>query len=128
MNPQTRRDLLEAMHGEAFAYGSYMLFAERAEADGRPEVAELFRETARVELHEHFAELAELVGLVGGTVENVRGAIASESNEIETTYRYFVRDAEEAGETAAAARLSEIREDEIGHRTVFQDALARLER
>jgi len=128
MNPQTRQDLLEAMHGEAFAYASYMLFAERAEAEGEREAAELFRETARVELYEHFAELAELTQLAGSTVENLRAAIAAESNEIETTYRHFVRNAEQAGEAAAAARLSEIREDEIGHRTVYQEALARLER
>ena len=127
MNPQTRRDLLEAMHGEAFAYASYMLFAEQAELEGEPEAAELLRETARVELHEHFAELADLVGLAGRTVDNLRTAVAGESHEIETTYRHFIRDAEEAGETAAVERLSEIREDEIGHRTVFQDALARLE-
>jgi rubrerythrin len=128
MNPQSRSDVIEALHGEAFAYARYMLFAAKAEAEGESEIAELFRETARVELDEHFAEAARLLGLVGTTADNLRAAIAAESDEVETTYRHFVRNAEEAGETEAAALFAEIREDEIGHRTVLQDALARLER
>jgi rubrerythrin len=54
------------MHGEAFAYAKYMLFAERARQRGNAELAELLEKTAKEELLEHFAEEAGLAELVRG--------------------------------------------------------------
>ena len=46
---QTRDNLLTAMHGEAFAYVKYMLFADRARKNGRTDLASLFESTANQE-------------------------------------------------------------------------------
>ena len=127
MNPQTRQNLLEAMHGEAFAFVKYTLYAREARKHGREDLALLFEKTAKVERFEHFAEEAELVGLVGSDDDNLRDAIQGESYEVETMYRQFADQATAAGEDAAAALFSEVRTDETGHRDAFKSLLMQLE-
>jgi rubrerythrin len=126
MDPRTRENLLAAMHGEAFAYLKYMLFAEQARKGGNFELAKLFEETANIERFEHFAEEAELLGLVGTDEANLRDAIEGESYEVDTMYREFAEQAATAGDQAAAERFAEVREDEMGHRDAYKGALARI--
>ena len=123
ISPATREDVSSAMHGEAFAYASYMLFAEEARRNGRREIAELFETTARTELLEHFAEQAALLGLVGTTADNLRTAIQAESQEIDVTYPTYAEHARAAGDAAVADRLEEIRRDELDHLEAFREAL-----
>jgi len=110
----TREDLLNAMRGEAFAYASYMLFAETARRNGKSGIADLFEATARTELLEHFAQQAALTGLV---------AIEGESHEIDVLYPSYAEHARAAGDAAAADRLDEIRRDELDHLEAFREAL-----
>lgn len=119
----TREDILTAMRGEAFAYASYMLFADAARRNGRSEVADLFEATARTELLEHFAQQAGLVGLVGTDPDNLRSAIEGESHEIDVLYPSYAEHARAAGDLAAADRLEEIRRDELDHLEAFREAL-----
>lgn len=125
MDAKTRENLLTAMHGEAFAYVKYLLYAEHARKNARPELAALFERTAEIERFEHFAEEAELLGLVGSDEDNLRDAIAGESYEVETMYREFAEQAAAAGDQAAADRFEEVRHDEMGHRDAFKAALTR---
>ncbi len=127
MNNQTHDNLLTAMHGEAFAYAKYMLYAQHARASGHQQLADLFEQTARTELMEHFAEEAQLAGLVGSDAENLRDAIGGESYEIATMYREFAEQAAAAGEQAVAVRFNEVRKDEMGHRAAFAEALKQVE-
>ncbi|MGW5154668.1 ferritin family protein [Nonomuraea wenchangensis] len=120
---RTRTALDKALHGEAFAYAKYRQFAEHAE---NPAVAKLFRGTADVELHEHFAGEAKLAGLVGDTRANLTKAVAGERYESETMYPTFAKRAEAAGDTQAAERFSNDAEDEAGHARAFQQALDEL--
>jgi hypothetical protein len=46
----------------------------------------LFEKTAEVERCEHFAEKAELAGLVGNDADNLKDSIKGESYEIEIMY------------------------------------------
>jgi len=126
MNAQTQANLLTALHGEAFAYAKYMLYAEHARQQGRKELADLFEATARTELFEHFAEQAALAGLVGDDAANLREAIGGEAYEVDTMYRTFAEQAQAAGDNAAAARFTEVRQDETHHRDAFTAALNRL--
>ncbi|MSP13595.1 MAG: rubrerythrin [Chloroflexi bacterium] len=127
MHAKTRENLLAAMHGEAFAYVKYMLFAEQARKHGRKELADLFEKTAAMERFEHFAEEAELVHLVGDDDDNLLDAISGETYEVETMYREFADLAAAAGDLDAADRFAEVRRDEIGHNEAFRKALQYLE-
>src|SRR5665647_1332020 len=62
---QTQVNLLDAMHGEAFAYAKYTAYALQAAGTDQTALATLFSGPAQVELREHFAGEAVLAGLVG---------------------------------------------------------------
>ena len=127
LNQKMMENLSTAMHGEAFAHVKYLLYAEHARKSGNKELADLFEKTANTERFEHFAEEAQLAGLVGSDADNLKDAIRGESYEIEAMYLEFAQKATVAGDAAAAARFEEIRHDEMGHRDAFKMALAKLE-
>lgn len=127
LNPKTQENLSTAMHGEAFAYAKYLLFAEQARKSGNQELADMFEKTAKVERMEHLREEAKLAGLVGSDQDNLKDAIKGESYEIETMYRQFAEQAKAVGDTAAADRFEEIRNDEMKHRDAFKAELKKLE-
>jgi rubrerythrin len=127
MDSQTHENVVAALHGEAFAYARYMLFAEAARNRGDARLASMFEGIAAVELHEHFAELAELVDLAGADPDNIRTAIQDENLEVEMMYPQFAAQARSAGEAAAAARFEELAQDEREHEKTLEDAIERLE-
>lgn len=126
LSPQTKQDLTTAMKGEAFAHAKYLVYADQARKNGNTELADLFEKTAKVERLEHFAEEAQLAGIVGDDQANLNDAIKGESYEVETMYRDFAKQAASAGDTAAATLFEEIRKDEMGHRDEFKAALNKL--
>lgn len=128
ISARSRKNLLEAMHGEAFAYAKYKLFAKQARESGHFEVADLFERTADQEFFEHFAEEAELMGLVGNTEQDVKDAIAGESYEVDTMYRKFADEAKADGDAQVAHRFEEIRQDETTHQLGFEEALMNVQR
>jgi len=115
------------MHGEAFAYVKYMLFAESARKSGDPELALLLEQTAKMERFEHFAEEAKLAETVSSNADNLKDAIKGENYETTTMYREFAEQAEKAGDHAVAVRFEGIRQEEMKHRDAFTVALAKLE-
>ena len=127
MNTTTQQALLTALHGEAFAYARYSLFAAAARDRGDERLAALFEGMANVELHEHFKELAELAGLVGTDADNLVAALQDENQEIEVTYPGFARQARQVGEEAAAVRFEEIADDERVHAHALESELESLE-
>ena len=126
LKQQTMENLSTAMHGEAFAYAKYLLYAQHARQAGHDKLADLFEETAKVERFQHLAEEAQLAGLVGNDVDNLNDAITGESYEVDKMYLEFAQQAAAAGDQAAADRFEEIRQDEMGHRDAFKAALQDL--
>ncbi len=127
MSQKTQENLTTAMHGEAFAYAKYLLYAKQAQRNGNVELANLFTKAANTERFQHFAEEAQLVGLVGSDADNLKDAIKGESYEVDTMYREFAEQAAAAGDKAAADRFEEVRHDEMAHRDAFKGALAKVE-
>lgn len=127
LKPQTLENLSTAMHGEAFAFAKYMLYAEHARNSGHTQLANLFETTAKVERLEHLREEAELAGVVGSDADNLKDSIKGESYEVETMYLKFADEAKAAGDTVAAERFMEIRNDEMKHRDTFKAQLDKLE-
>jgi rubrerythrin len=127
MDAQTYENVVAALHGEAFAHARYMLFAAAARKRGDVRLASMFEGIAAVELHEHFAELAELAELVGADADNIRTAIQDENFEVEAMYPQFAEQARVAGEIAVSERFAEMAEDEREHEKVLEQTIERLE-
>lgn len=127
LHQQTLDNLSTAMHGEAFAFAKYHLYAQHARQSGNRPLAQLFSSTARVERLQHFAEEAQLAGFVGSDADNLKDAIKGESYEVNTMYADFAKQAAAVGDKAAADRFEEIRHDEMGHLEAYQKALKALE-
>jgi rubrerythrin len=126
LHPQTKANLSTAMHGEAFAFAKYTMFAEQARRNGNTELADLFEKTAKTEHLEHMREHAALAGVVGSEEENLKDAIKGEDYETKTMYPKFASEAKAVGDLAAANRFEEVGRDEAKHREDFEHALIAL--
>lgn len=127
LQQQTAANLSTSMHGEAFAYTKYLLFADQARKSGNNELADLFEKTARQEHFEHMREQAAIAGIVKSDAENLKDAIKGENYETQSMYPDFARQARAVGDLDAAKLFTEIAGDEAKHRDAFRDALTRLE-
>jgi rubrerythrin len=97
--PNTQDNLKEAFAGESEANRKYLAFAKKAEADGFPMVAKLFRAAAEAEtIHAH-AHLRHMKA-VKGTAENLEDARDGETYEFEKMYPPMVEQAEAEGSPA----------------------------
>lgn len=127
ISARSRKNLMEAMRGEAFAFAKYKLFAKQARKNGDNELADIFDKTADQEYLEHFMEQADLLQLVGTDEQDVTNAIAGESFEVDTLYKQFAAEAREDGDEQVAHRFEEIRRDEAFHQLAFHEALIKIQ-
>ena len=89
----TMDNLQEAFAGESQANRKYLAFAKKAEKDGKPQVAKLFRAAAAAETihaHAHF----RVMGGVQDTAANLEAAIEGEGFEFQEMYPNFLAEAE----------------------------------
>src|SRR6476646_11522884 len=124
---RSRRNLMEAMRGEAFAFAKYKLFARHSRNNGDCELADLFDKTADQEYMEHFVEQADLLQLVGTDEQDVTNALVGESFEVDDLYKRFAEEAREDGDEQVADRFEEIRRDEAFHQLAFHEALIKIQ-
>ena len=121
---KTEADLKEAFAGESQANRKYLAFAARAEKDGLPAVARLFRAAAHAETVHAHAHLRVLG--IGDTAANLREAIAGETHEFQKMYPRMIADAEAEGKTAAVASFRHANAVEKLHAALYQKALDNL--
>ena len=74
----TQKNLMDAMHGEAFAYLKYLAYADAARKNGDPELAGIFERAATMERYSHFVGSAGFAHLVGSDAANLNDAIRRE--------------------------------------------------
>ena len=102
---KTQENLKEAFAGESQANRRYLYFAQKADIEGYPDVAALFRSVAEGETGHafgHFDFLAEVgdpaTGVaVGGSEDNLKSAVAGETYEYTEMYPGFARTARDEG-------------------------------
>jgi rubrerythrin len=88
MRKMTEENLKNAFAGESQAHMRYLIFADRAEEEGFPNVARLFRAIAYAELvhaRNHYSAL----GMIRGSSENLQVAIDGEKYEVNEMYPAF---------------------------------------
>jgi rubrerythrin len=97
--PSTIENLKEAFAGESQAFQKYTAFAKKAEHDGLPNIAKLFRLTAEAEKTHADGHFKSLDG-IGSTVDNLQAAINGETYEFTTMYPPMLAEAEKTGHKA----------------------------
>ena len=115
-------NLKEAFAGESQANRKYLAFAKKAEADGYPQVAKLFRAAAEAETvhaHAHF----RVLGGIKGTEDNLQAAIEGEGFEFQQMYPKFLAEAEKEGNNPAVFSFKHALAVEEIHHGLYADAL-----
>ena len=118
----TTDNLQEAFAGESQANRKYLAFAKKAEADGFPQVAKLFRAAAEAETVHAHAHLRVLGG-VKSTAENVQAAIEGEGFEYKEMYPKFLAEAEQEGNQGAVHSFKNALAVEEIHYGLYSQAL-----
>jgi rubrerythrin len=118
----TSDNLQEAFAGESQANRKYLAFAKKAEADGYPQVAKLFRAAAEAETVHAHAHLRAMGG-VKGTEDNVKAAIEGEGFEFQQMYPKFLAEAEEEGDRPAINSFKYALAVEEIHHGLYGEAL-----
>ena len=102
---KTAQNLADAFAGESQANRRYLYFAGKADVEGAPDVAAVFRATAEGETgHAHgHLEYLEQVGdpatglAIGATEQNLKSAIAGETHEYTDMYPGMAKTARDEG-------------------------------
>ncbi len=138
-SPQTIKNLNAAFQGESNASNRYAAFAKKADSEGLPQVAKLFRAASAAEaIHRdtHKAAMIELGGAVesfklddvtpGTTAENLKAAIKGETHERDVMYPEFLAAAKADDAKAAIRTFQFALAVEKQHAELYQNALDHL--
>ena len=128
---KTAQNLKDAFAGESQANRRYLYFAQKADIEGAPDVAGVFRSTAEGETgHAHgHLEYLEAVGdpatgePMGETEDNLKSAIAGETHEYTDMYPGMARTAREEGFEEIADWFETLAKAEKSHAGKFQRTL-----
>jgi rubrerythrin len=131
---KTHDNLKEAFAGESQANRRYLYFAQKADVEGYPDVAALFRSVAEGETGHafgHFDFLAEVgdpvTGVaVGATSDNLKSAIEGETYEYTEMYPGFSKTAREEGFDQTAEWFETLARAEKSHAGRFTQGLESL--
>jgi len=131
---QTHENLRKAFAAESQANRRYLYFAQKADVEGYPDVAALFRSIAEGETGHafgHFDFLAEVGDpvtdvVVGATEDNLRSAIESETYEYTEMYPGFAQTARDEGFDQIAEWLETLARAEESHAGRFTNGLENL--
>ena len=121
-----QENLAAAFAGESQANRKYLAYAEKADADGYPQAARLFRAAAAAETVHAHSHLRALNG-IGATTDNLKDAIAGETHEYTSMYPEMLQGAQAEGHTAAERSFNFALEVEKTHGKLYREMLEGLE-
>lgn len=121
MREMTKANLEAAFAGESQAHMKYLVFADKAEQEGYPEVARLFQAIAYAERVHATNHLRELGG-IGDTVANLGVAIGGENYENTEMYPAFNAVAKLQKEKGAMLSIHYALEAEKIHEALYGEA------
>lgn len=122
---KTNKNMKAALAGESQANRTYLAFALKAESEGYPQAAKLFRAAADAETI-HAMTYLEQLGRIKSTAENIKEAIGGETHEFTDMYPEFVEEAGEEGEAKAKAAFNWALKVEEGHARLYKKMLEGL--
>lgn len=136
---KTETNLMAAFAGESQARNRYTFFASKAGKEGYQQIADIFTETAEQE-KEHAKRLFKFMtggdveitgafpsGVIGPTLESLKGAAAGENHEWTDMYPSFAAIAKDEGFDEIAAVFSAIAVAEKQHEKRYLDLARNIE-
>ncbi len=131
---QTLENLKAAFAGESQANRRYLYFAQKADIEGYPDAAALFRSVAEGETghaHGHLDYIAEVGDPatgepIGDTEDNFRASIAGETYEYTEMYPGMAKTAREEGFDEVAEWMETLAKAEKSHAGRFAQGLESL--
>ena len=121
MKRMTEQNLRDAYAGESQAHMRYLVFAEKAEEESKPNVARLFRAIAFAE-QVHASNHLKTLDDVGSTEENLQTAIDGENFEVEEMYPAYDAVAKLQDEKGAIRSVHFAIEAEKKHAAMYTEA------
>ncbi len=119
---KTHENLSTAFAGESQASQRYLAFAKKADQEGYPQVARLFRAAAAAE-SVHAGNHFRADDGVKTTLENLQTALAGENYEVNSMYPPMLASAQEEDQKKAANSFHWALEVEKVHAALYSDAI-----
>lgn len=123
---KTSQNLKDAFSGESQANRTYLAFARKAEKDGMPQIAKLFRAAALAETV-HALNHLEIMGKTKSTLENLETAVSGETFEFDEMYPKYIEQAKQEENKKAVWSFKVANKVEKIHATLFSKAIKTLE-
>jgi rubrerythrin len=117
--------LQEAFAGESQANRKYLAFAKKADEEGQPQAARMFRAAAEAETVHAHNHLRAMKG-VGSTDENLKAAVSGETHEFTHMYPEMIATAKAEGNKEAERSFNYANEVEKIHAKLYQKLLDNL--
>jgi len=140
MHDMTAANLRNAYGGESMAHMRYRTWGDKAEQDGFPNTARMFRAihfAEQIHANNHFRELRDMGGGfgcnsgaifgLGSTSQNLQGGIDGETFEINEMYPTYLETAKFQGEKGAQQSFFYALSAEKTHAAFFQKAKASVD-
>jgi len=124
---KTEDALKEAFAGESQANRKYLAFAAKADQEGFPQAARLFRAAAEAETVHAHNHLRALKG-IRGTKENLQEALSGEIYEFKNMYPGMIEAAKAEGNKEAERTFNFANEVEKIHAKLYEDMAANLDK
>jgi rubrerythrin len=125
MDERIRTAHHQVYEAEAKAAFRLRLYAARAEQDGFPQIAKLFRAISRSE-EIHGERSLRMLEPVKDTQANLEASFESETKVAGVAYQQLLKLAHDVGDGAAATVFAQSRDVEETHAKLYKNALAHL--
>ena len=120
---KTEENIYQAFEGESQANRRYTFYAAKAEEEGYPQVAKLFRAVAEAETV-HARNHLSTADAIGSTKDNLFAATLGEQEEFKMMYPSFIAKAKEEKNDRAERTFTWANKVEEIHNEYFEEALA----
>jgi rubrerythrin len=121
MRKMTEENLKAAFAGESQAHMRYLIFANKAEEEGYPNIARLFKAIAYAE-QVHATNHYKALGSINGTIDNLDICITGENYEVNEMYPAYNAVAKLQGEKEAQRSTYYALEAEKIHSALYQQS------
>ncbi|MFA4964760.1 MAG: rubrerythrin family protein [Thermoleophilia bacterium] len=124
LNAMTEQSLKAAFAGESQAAEKYMVFAEQADEEGLPNIANLFRAISFAETRHARNHLRVMKG-INSTADNLAVAFAGESFEIDEMYPAYAAISKSQKNIQATRSVKYALKAELDHKWMYAEARER---